>query len=73
MAVDHLHKAFQYTLHSDQYYSALNEQDTSSTPIGFYYCANSLQVVFDQLVENSRSTMFLGALFVLTAPKCLNY
>ncbi len=42
MGKDHLQKALQYTLHSDQYYSALNLQDTSGTPIGFYYCANTL-------------------------------
>jgi hypothetical protein len=40
-------KALQYNLHSDQYYTALNKQDTSGTPKGFYYCTNKSQVVLD--------------------------
>jgi hypothetical protein len=70
MAGDNLQKALQYTLHSDQYYSALNKQDTSGTPMGFYYCPNKRQVVLDPLVKNSRLTMFIGVLFALTAAKC---
>ncbi len=38
---DHLQKALQYTLHSDQYYSALNKQDTRGNAIEFYDCANT--------------------------------
>jgi hypothetical protein len=70
MARVNLQKALQYTLHSDQYYSALNEQDTSGTPTGFYYCANKRQVVLDPFVKNSQLTMFIGVLFGLTAAKC---
>jgi hypothetical protein len=53
MVGENLQNALQYTLHRDQYYSALNKQDSSDTFIGFYNCANKHQVVIYQFVRCS--------------------
>ncbi len=52
MASYNVQKALQYNLHSDWYYTALNQQDTSGTPKGFYSTGtNKHKVVLDEFVK----------------------